>query len=204
MKMMKMQSHMCRQLVVLALLALASLVSANLYDNAKHVVSFTDEKDFESAVVNSDSVWMIQFYSSQETKSQRLVSEYVQVAEIARGIYSLGVVDVSTDVGQALAKTYGIKTSSTSLPSLWLFADTPKPKKYAGKTTTAQDLLNEIIQTAMETIRVRATTGSGAGGGPSFSSTSHQNGPSKVVHLTSSNFQEQVLENPLVSAIACK
>ena len=197
-----MQSHMGRKLLVLALVALANLVSADLYHNAKHVVSFTDENDFESAVVNSDSVWMIQFYSSQDAaKSQRLVPEYVQVAEIGRGIFSLGVVDVSTEAGQVLAKKHGIKTTSTSLPSLWLFADTPKPKKYTGKATKAQDLLNEMIQTAVDTIRVRAS--GSAGGGPSFS-TSNTNGPSKVVHLTSANFQEQVLDNPLVSAIACK
>lgn len=196
---------MCRTLLlVLACLALANFTSAdNLYSNAKHVVSFDNEKDFESSVVKSDSVWMIQFYSSQDTKSQRVVPEYAQVAEIARGIYSLGVVDVDTDAGQALAKTYGIKTSS--LPSFWLFADNPKPKKFTGKTAataTAQDLLNEIIQTAMETIRVRATGSAGAGGPHSSNTRSH--GPSKVVQLTAANFQEKVLENPLVSAIACK
>ncbi len=175
------------------LLALTSVVSANLYINKDFIVSFHEVIEFETQVTNSDSVWMIQFFSSDDPKSQNIVQDYSQVAEIARGIYRIGAVDVNTDAGRELAKNYNIKTSS--LPSIWLFSDDAKPKKYTGKKT-AQDMLNEIIQTGMETIRVRA------GSGPQRSSSS--NGPSKVVQLTSSNFQQEVLDNPLVSAVACK
>jgi len=202
----------CRRYCLIGFLALCSLAApraalANLYDDNPYVVSFDEVPNFKSQVAGSDAVWMIHFFSPSASSSQQVVPEFSQVALIARGIFHVGAVDVSTDAGQAIAKAYGVKTSSSSI--MFFGDDGDKPKKYAGKKT-AQEMLQELIQVGIETIRVRAggsSSGPQSGGGGSSShgsssSSSSSGGKSKVVQLTDSNFQQEVLDNPLVSAVA--
>lgn len=208
-------SMSCRRYCLLGFLALCSLAApraalASLYDDNPYVVSFDEVPNFKSQVAGSDAVWMIHFFSQSASSSQQVVPEFSQVALIARGIFHVGAVDVSTDAGQAIAEAYGVKTSSSSI--MFFGDDGDKPKKLAGKKT-AQEMLQELIQVGIETIRVRAggsssgpQSGGGGGGSSSHgsSSSSSSGGKSKVVQLTDSNFQQEVLDNPLVSAVACK
>jgi hypothetical protein len=196
---------MSRSRCLLGLFALCSLVRgtlANLYDGDDYVVSFDEVTKFENQVAGGDPLWIIQFFSPDASSSQKLVQEYSQIAKITRGIIQVGAVDVSTEAGAEIAKTYGVKTSSSSSPTIMFFGDdATKPKKYTGKKAT-EELLQESIQTALDTLVARA--GGTPKGSSGSSSSSSSGGKSKVVQLTGGNFEDEVLNNPLVSAVACK
>ena len=171
-----------------------------------HVDSFDDVTVFQTMVAENDAIWMITFFSSSSESQnvEKNLPEISKAASITRGVFRFGTVDVSTDGGIEIADKYNVRATS-SLPSIYMFTDEAKPQKYTGKKTT-QEILNKMVQTGIETIQTRAGGGGGPGssaGGPG-SSKSSSTGPSKVVHLTSSNFQEKVLDSPLVSAVACK
>jgi len=170
-----------------------------------HVESFDDVTVFQTKVAENDAVWMITFYSSasDSQSAEKLLPEISKAASITRGVFHFGAVDVSTDGGNEIADKYTIVRATSSLPSIYIFSDEAKPQKYTGKKTT-QEILNKMVQTGIETIQTRAGGAPGNSGGGPGSSKSSSTGPSKVVHLTSSNFQEKVLDSPLVSAVACK
>jgi hypothetical protein len=182
-------------------------LGTNRFEKSPNVEFFDDVTIFQTRVAESDAIWMITFYSSSSSSDasqqseRQLVSEISLAATITRGVFHFGAVDVSADAGKEIAEQYEIRSSS--LPSIYMFTDDSKPKKYTGKKTT-QEILNKMVQTGIETIQARAGGANGSTGGTAGSSESSSKGPSKVVHLTSENFQEQVLDSPLVSAVACK
>lgn len=185
----------------MVLFTLPKYCLANLYDgDDHHVTLFTDHDTFQQTVISGDGIWMVLFFSPTSSECQRMVKDYKQVATIARGIYNVAAVDMSTDVGQRIGDEFANIESSTSVPMTYVFGDESKPKRYRGNPT-AQDMLQELVGYAMNTLKVRAgdptAKREGDGGGDDGAA-------SKVVQLTSSNFQQEVLDNPKVSAVACK
>lgn len=190
-----------RLCVILALCALANFSLARLYDNNPHVVSFDEVTKFETEVAGGDSVWMIQFFSPNDPSSQALVPEFSTVGMLTRGILFVGAVDVTTDAGQEIAEKYGVRISAG--PQIFFFGEEKKPKEFKGKNH-AQDILQEFVQASVGVIGARAELSGSSK--PKFTSSSSggSSGSSKVVQLTTANFQEQVLDNPLVALVTCK
>jgi protein disulfide-isomerase A6 len=176
--------------------------SASFYNNDPNVLEITKYSSFEKKVLQGDGIWMVQFFSPSCPHCKQIALQYSQVAEISKGIINIAVVDMSTTAGQRIGATYKVD----SYPSVYMYGeDKANPKLYNGQRD-AQNLLQAIMDVTMDTLRVRASGGaegfqsdggkgeSGGGGG----------GESKVVQLTSSNFQKEVLNNPLVSLVACE
>ena len=143
------------------------------------------------------------------------------MASIARGLYNIGYIDVSTDAGKAISEGFDIKSTDDPTkirPTFLLFGDDRKnPTKYKGKQD-AQNMLNTIMETALETLQHRASGNGGTppppksgesssssdGGGKRSNRRSSKSSPSKVLQLTTDNFEKEILNSPLVSAVACK
>lgn len=185
-----------------------SLANNNLYDGDKHYVQTFDQySSFDKNVLQGDGIWMIQFYSPTLPQCKDLVQDYKMLANVARGVFNIAAIDTSTKAGQRIASMYQVD----SFPAMFLIGDSKKPVKYTG-AHNVQEMFQEVMDFAVNTIRLRSgdpmgdptaqqsgkekssSSGGGGGGG----------GSSKVVQLTSSNFEDQVLNNPMVSAIACE
>jgi protein disulfide-isomerase A6 len=185
---------------------------------------------FADQILHSDKVWMVLFYkdgsfdstSSSNDSTDALILDYEGLGEICRGICNLAAVPVSTEGGKNIADKYTKVLASTSkigvsYPSILIFTDNKeKPVLYSGKMD-ARALLQQILDSTVQTLNQRTTehprtytrssTGGGSGstgseGGNSNSRRNSNQGGSRVVPLTSDNFQEKVLNNPLVSLIA--
>ena len=191
-------------------LFLLQVASASLYRSVPNVETIETVKDWEQRVTNDAGIWMVQFCSSEKKSCENLVPQYTLLGNIAAGIYHIAFVDTSTPEGQSIGEKFdGTKTS----PSLLLFGDDKQqPTKYRGEKD-AQNMLQSIMELALETLRTRAGPGGGGGdsrgsssggGGGSGRGGTKSGGASKVLQITSENFGSEILNNPLVSAIACK
>ena len=195
---------------------------ASLYSTSQFVQSISTPDEFEN-FMNDHSIWMIQFCTSQSTKcksNSELIKQYDALASISRGLYNIGYIDVSSDDGKQISQTFNVISSDGDVdftkfkPTFLMFGDDRKnPTKYTG-VQDAQNMLNKIMEFALETLQVRARGGSpgsssgggssNSGGSSSSSSRRSSRSKSKVVQLTKDNFEKEILNSPLVSAVACK
>ena len=178
---------------LILLAAYSKLCTATLYEGESYVKTFDKHSSFEKEVVKGDGVWMIKFFSPTCPHCKNMVKEYARVGEVGRGILNVGAVDMSTPSGQRIGAIYKVD----SYPTILVVGDDAEPIVYTGKRK-AQDMFNELLQVTMNVLQKRA-------GPPNANEGHHPGGvESKVVVLNTDNFQKEVLDNPLVSAIACK
>ena len=168
------------------LLTLLGQQCHSLYDNhTSHVIVLND--DFHNKVLNSDSVWFIQFYDPGCVHSQQFAPKYERLAMILRGIVPVGAVDASTEAGAMLAAKYNVK----GFPTLFTFShDKTNPQQYQG-SRDSKGMSQFLISAIMEVILARDR-----GIEPP------NRGPSKLVELSDDNFDRHVLNNPQVSVVA--
>jgi hypothetical protein len=174
---------------------------------------------------SSAGIWMLQFCNpTTNTECHTLVPQYTLLAGIVEGIYHVGYVDTSRSAGTVIGSFYDIDTTTTSSSRsgpifILLGEDKTRPIRYTGPQNT-QDMLQVIVELALETLRTRAgdpaasktsakkkksTAGSSSGSGSGNSKRSSSGkSSSKVIQLTAANFQEEILNSPLVAAVACK
>lgn len=183
---------------IFSLIFLASLLSSAcaLYEDDPHVKVFNKKSDFEEQVLQSDGIWMLQFYAPWCGHCQQLAPIYKLMAGISKGVFRLAAMDTSAGLGQRMANSYGVE----GFPSMYLFGyDKTKPKKYEGNrdlnsmVRALTDELSDLFQKRMQN--------SGAGG--------QQQPPKKkasdkshVVNLSSDDFQAKIIDNPQVSMVA--
>ena len=167
------------------LLAFLGQQCHSLYDeDTSHVIVLSD--DFNK-VVDSDSVWFVQFYAPWCAHSQQFAPKYERLAMIMRGIVKVGAVDASTEAGAVLAAQYNVK----GFPTLFSFShDKTNPQPYNG-SRDSKGMSQFLIGAIMEVIIARDR-----GLEPP------NRGPSKLVELSDDNFDKQVLNNPQVSVVA--
>jgi hypothetical protein len=173
--------------------SLAHVCFATLYDGDKDVITFKKYSEFEKTVVQGSGVWMVAFFTPSCMKSNKMIKEYKRVAEVSRGIMNIGAVDMSTEAGQLIGAAHEVD----SYPTILIFGDDKHPTTYGGQLK-AQSMFNEILELMMETLERRAA--------PPDSGEGHHPGgvESKVIILKSSNYKQEILDNPLVSAVACE
>jgi protein disulfide-isomerase A6 len=181
---------------------------------------------FSDQILRSDNVWMVLFFDDGGGEASHglhdsVMQDYEGLAEICKGICNLAAVPVSTEGGNKIAASYAKvlaspSSSGASYPSILIFTDNKeKPELYAGKLD-ARDMLQQILESTVKTLnhrtaehpRTYARSSSGSGSrtsgsdGGSESTRGKRSQGSRVVQLTSDNFKEKVLNNPLVSLIA--
>jgi len=134
---------------------------------------------FKSRVLDSNEVWIIEFYAPWCGHCKALVPEYSKAATALKGVVRVGA--VNADEHQQLAQQYGIK----GFPTIKIFgASKTSPSDYNGQRT-ASGFIDAALQEAKKLINQRLT-GKKSGSGSS--------GKSDVIELTDSNFDKQVLD----------
>ncbi|KAK6030645.1 protein disulfide-isomerase domain protein [Ostertagia ostertagi] len=165
---------------------LLSLCNA-LYTSKDDVVELT-ANNFQSKVINSDEIWVVEFYAPWCGHCKNLVPEYKKAATALKGIVKVGAVDVTSH--ESVGSTYRVQ----GFPTIKIFGvDKKKPIDYNG-ARTAQAISSTVLDEVKKAVSARlggksggGSKESGGGGGGS--------GSDDVIELTDANFEKLVLNS---------
>ena len=182
---------------ILVLFCLTSLMSAGFYDGSSPVQKL-DSSNFKSLVLDSESLWFVEFYAPWCGHCQRLTPEWEKLARSLSSIVNVGAVDMTVD-GQV-----GAPYNVQGFPTLRFFgADKQHPLDYSG-SRSASDMLNYAIEqiksVANDRLRGNAQPKKET---PNTSGQQQQEQPQQPQHhgdedvivLTDDNFEETVFKS---------
>ncbi|KAL1465673.1 hypothetical protein WDU94_005224 [Cyamophila willieti] len=157
--------------IVLGLLL--TVVSVHcLYPSHSDVVKLT-VSNFDSKVINSDEVWIVEYYAPWCGHCQSFKDEYMKLATTLKGVVKVGA--VNADEEQSLSSSHGVQ----GFPTIKIFSDKRNPTPYNGARTA-----DAIIDVTLEAIRQKVKGGKSGGG--------RKGSKNAVVELTDSNFAKLV------------
>uniref|UniRef100_A0A4W4F0F2 Protein disulfide-isomerase A6 n=1 Tax=Electrophorus electricus TaxID=8005 RepID=A0A4W4F0F2_ELEEL len=138
--------------------------------------------NFNKQVLQSDSMWLVEFYAPWCGHCQRLTPDWKKAATALKGIVKLGAVDA--DQHKSLAGQYGI----SGFPTIKIFgANKNKPEDYQGGRTS--QAIVEGTMTALRSLVKDRLSGWTGGSGHKSGTGSKKD----VVELTDDNFDKLVL-----------
>uniref|UniRef100_A0AAZ3S3T5 Protein disulfide-isomerase A6 n=2 Tax=Oncorhynchus tshawytscha TaxID=74940 RepID=A0AAZ3S3T5_ONCTS len=162
------------------------LMAQGFYSAADDVVEL-NPSNFNREVLQSDSLWLIEFYAPWCGHCQSLTADWKKTATALKGIVKVGAVDA--DQHKSLGGQYGVK----GFPSIKIFgANKNKPDDYQGGRSS-QAIVDGALNTLRTLVKDRM---SGRSGGSDNSRQSGGGGSKKnVVELTDDNFDRLVLDS---------
>ncbi|XP_025830227.1 protein disulfide-isomerase A6 homolog [Agrilus planipennis] len=164
----------------LFILGALTLTSA-LYSSNSDVIQLTS-KNFDSLVLSSDDIWIVEFYAPWCGHCQQFAPEFQKAAKVLKGIVKVGA--VNADEEGSLGGNYGVR----SFPTVKIFAaDKKKPEDYNGGRT-AQALADAAVLAIKNKINAKL-------GGKQSGSGSKSGSDKDVIELTDSNFDKLVLQS---------
>ncbi|XP_015225311.1 PREDICTED: protein disulfide-isomerase A6 [Cyprinodon variegatus] len=157
-----------------------------MYSSSDDVIELTPS-NFNREVIQSDSLWLVEFYAPWCGHCQNLAPDWKKAATALKGIVKVGAVDA--DQHKSLGGQYGVR----GFPTIKIFgANKNKPEEYQGGRSS-----QAIVDGAMNALRTLVKERlSGKSGGSSYSKQQSTGGSKKdVVELTDDNFDETVLNS---------
>jgi len=197
---------------IILLLVIFSLTSSQLlrplYDSDGDVQVFSSMAEFKEKVVNSDSIWLVQFFRPRNGSCQNFAPVYDLISSIFLGIMPVAAIDVSGKHNE-FASEYA--SDIKVYPSLKLFGAEKGEKGKLVKIKDSQELFDIVLEEIEITIQSRYKTEIAEEeeinndtpinfDDDNESSDAMSN--SKVASLNSNNFEEKVLNNQDVSLVA--
>uniref|UniRef100_A0A673CAK8 Protein disulfide-isomerase A6 n=1 Tax=Sphaeramia orbicularis TaxID=375764 RepID=A0A673CAK8_9TELE len=157
-----------------------------LYSSNDDVIEL-NPSNFNREVIQSDSLWLVEFYAPWCGHCQSLAPEWKKAATALKGIVKIGAIDA--DQHKSLAGQYSIR----GFPTIKIFGGNKnKPEEYQGGRSS-----QAIVDGAMNALRTLVKDRlSGKAGGSSYSKQVDGGGSKKdVVELTDDNFDKMVLDS---------
>jgi len=146
--------------------------------------------NFKNKVLNSDELWMVEFYAPWCGHCKNLEPEWKKLAKELKGTVNVGAVDMTQH--QDVGAPYGIK----GFPTIKFFGyNKNKPIDYQG-ARSADAMGDEAFKQLRKLTKDKASGGKssgGGGGGSSGGKKSGGGGGNKNVVLTDSNFRDKVI-----------
>ncbi|XP_015757411.1 PREDICTED: protein disulfide-isomerase A6-like [Acropora digitifera] len=161
-----------------------------LYGSHTDVVELT-ANNFNSLVMDSDAVWLVEFYAPWCGHCKALAPEWTKAASALKGVIKVGAVDMDNQMNQQLGGQYGIR----GFPTIKVFGSNKNsPNDYNG-ARTAQAIVDSGLSALKSMVKDKLSGGgrrSGSSGGK------RQDGgkagdEKDVIELTDSNFEKEVL-----------
>ncbi|XP_075717221.1 protein disulfide-isomerase A6 isoform X2 [Rhinoderma darwinii] len=154
-----------------------------MYSAGDDVVTLTSS-NFQKEVVQSDSLWLVEFYAPWCGHCQRLTPDWKKAATALKGIVKIGAIDC--DQHKTLAGQYEIR----GFPTIKVFgANKNKPEDYQGGRTS-EAIVDGALNALKSLVKDRL---SGRGGGHDSGKQKTYGGKKEVIELTDDNFDKQVL-----------
>ncbi|XP_039604836.1 protein disulfide-isomerase A6 isoform X2 [Polypterus senegalus] len=153
------------------------------YTSSDDVIELSPS-NFNREVIQSDSLWLIEFYAPWCGHCQRLTPDWKKAATALKGVVKVGA--VNADEHKSLGAQYGIK----GFPTIKVFGlNKNSPEDYQGARTS-----QAIVDSALNSLR--SMVKSRLDGKSSGSDHGRQSSGSKkdVVELTDDNFDKNVLD----------
>jgi len=174
-------------MLVFALVAAALVASCEAL--GKDVVELTPA-NFKSKVLESDDVWLVEFFAPWCGHCKNLEPEWTKAATALKGIVKLGAVDA--DAHRDLGGQYGVQ----GFPTIKVFgSNKAKPTDYQGGRT-AKDIVSGALDAAKTVANERLSgKSSGSSKSKSESGSGSGSGSSDVVELTDETFESAVLNS---------
>ncbi|XP_029451753.1 protein disulfide-isomerase A6 [Rhinatrema bivittatum] len=160
----------------------------SLYSSSDDVIELTPT-NFNSEVIQSDSLWLVEFYAPWCGHCQRLTSDWKKAATALKGVVKVGAVDA--DKHQSLGGQYGVG----GFPTIKVFGSNKnKPEDYQGGRTS--DAIVDAALSALQSL-VKDRLG-GRRGYDSGRQGGRENGAGSkkdVIELNDDNFDKTVLNS---------
>ncbi|XP_024873624.1 protein disulfide-isomerase A6 homolog [Temnothorax curvispinosus] len=167
---------MSRLLGVLLLIAGAN----SMYAPNSAVIDL-DPNSFDKLVLNSDHIWVVEFYAPWCGHCKQLLPEYDKAATALKGVVKVGA--VNADEHKSLGGKYGVR----GFPTIKIFGLDKKPEDYNGPRSAA-GIVDAALNAASQKVR-RTLSGKTSGG------ESKSKDPKDVIELTDENFDKTVLNS---------
>lgn len=173
--------------VLLGILLLT--VGANcLYSSNSDVVQL-NPSNFDKLVINSDEVWIVEFFAPWCGHCKALTPEYDKAATALKGVVKVGAVDA--DEHKSLGSRFGVR----GFPTIKIFgANKNKPEDFRGDRT-ASDLVNAALSTAKDKVKLALNGKRGSSSSGDSSESRRSRSRTDVIELTDDNFDSLVLES---------
>ncbi|WKY15027.1 hypothetical protein Q1695_000499 [Nippostrongylus brasiliensis] len=165
---------MSRITVLVALLAAIVVQTSALYTSKDDVVELTSQ-NFQTRVINSDEVWIVEFYAPWCGHCKNLVPEYKKAATALKGIVRVGAVDMTSH--ESVGAPYNVR----GFPTIKIFG-----------ARNAQAITAAGIAEAQKVVSSRLGGGGGSSGGQEKRG---GGGGNDVIELTDANFEKLVLNS---------
>lgn len=149
-------------------------------------VVLLDSKNFNSKVIQSDELWLVEFYAPWCGHCKNLAPEWIKAAKALKGVVKVGAVDMDQPDAQSVGAPYGIR----GFPTIKIFGKNKNSPSDYNSGRTAQAIVDEALNQLKTLVKERLTgksSGSSKGGSKSSDS--------DVVELTESNFEKTVLNS---------
>lgn len=151
-----------------------------MYPSSGDVIELTPN-NFNKLVLNSDEVWIVEFYAPWCGHCKALVPEYTKAASALKGVVKVGA--VNADEHKPLGGQFGIR----GFPTIKIFGSNKnKPIDFNGQRT-AQAIVEAAFKAAKEKVdaqmsgKKKQSSGSGS--------------KDAVIELTDENFEKLVLKS---------
>jgi len=150
-----------------------------LYSSTSSVVILRPD-NFDKLVINSNDLWIVEFFAPWCGHCKQFASEFNKAAEALKGVIKVGAVDASEH--QSLGSRFNVQ----GFPTVKIFgSNKASPVDYNGQRTA-----RGLIDTGFDHLKrmIDSRVGGGGGGGS-------KSGKSNVIEVTDQNFAQVVLQS---------
>eukprot|EP00066_Takifugu_rubripes_P021277 XP_011610543.1 PREDICTED: protein disulfide-isomerase A6 isoform X2 [Takifugu rubripes] len=174
--------------LLLGVLGCSLLLSVRAFYSPDDDVVELTPSNFNKEVIQSDALWLVEFYAPWCGHCRNLVPDWKKAAAALKGIVKVGAVDA--DQHKSLGGQYGVR----GFPTIKIFgANKNKPEEYQGGRSS-QAIVDGALSALRSLVKERLSGGSSGSG---YNKQQSGSGGSKkdVVELTDDNFDQMVLES---------
>ncbi|KAM8847527.1 protein disulfide-isomerase A6 isoform 1-T1 [Synchiropus picturatus] len=159
-----------------------------MYSSSDDVVEL-NPSNFNREVIQSDSLWLVEFYAPWCGHCQKLTPDWKKAATALKGIVKVGA--VNADEHKSLGGQFGVR----GFPTIKIFgANKNQPEDYQGGRSS-QAIVDGAMNALRSLVKERLSGKSGSSGYKQQSDGSSGGGKSDVVELTDDNFDRMVLDS---------
>eukprot|EP00112_Aurelia_sp_Birch-Aquarium-sp1_P001478 Seg1159.16 transcript_id=Seg1159.16/GoldUCD/mRNA.D3Y31 product="Protein disulfide-isomerase A6" protein_id=Seg1159.16/GoldUCD/D3Y31 len=152
------------------------------YSGSDDVVVLT-ASNFNREVIQSDDVWLVEFYAPWCGHCQRLEPDWKKAATALKGIVKVGAVNM--DEHSSVGGPYNVR----GFPTIKIFGSNKNsPRDYNG-ARTASGIVNEAMNILKQTVNDRLA---GRGGSRGKSQSGGSGSADDVIELNDNNFEKEV------------